>query len=114
MIYVLVKHRFTGLSLLLINTHLIGDPNKLNIQKLQAEVLVNWANFYKLENRCDGVVIGGDFNAGNESEVYKYMQTKFKSALKEVHGSEPELTFNTDKIHRAIDYLWYSTFDDDI
>ena len=40
--------------------------------------------------------ITGDFNATPESKTYALlMEAGFKSAYKEVHGSEPEHTFPT-------------------
>lgn len=84
------------------SVHLTGDPNQADIRLLELKKA--------LETRHDApFLLAGDFNETEHDSGYKYLQSiGFKSACRHIYRSEPERTFKTDRLDRAIDFVFYS------
>ncbi|KAL9656338.1 hypothetical protein ABK040_005105 [Willaertia magna] len=112
-LFAICQHKFTNCKILVATTHLIGDPNLIEVQSKQTQCIINLLNYLREEKKVSTVVLGGDFNADVDSDCYKlFKKNGFKSSIKEIQGKELSLTFNTDKIHRAIDYIWVKCYDE--
>lgn len=68
------------------------------------------------------IIILGDFNCIPNSLVYILLSKDFKSAMKEIHGSEPAVTWPTELLGskdvwgqygeaECYDYIWYKNID---
>jgi mRNA deadenylase 3'-5' endonuclease subunit Ccr4 len=86
------------------NTHLIGDPNKKEIQiESSTELLKN------VKNTTGASIVCGDFNATDEDEVYFNFSKRMESSQKNLrNGNEPAFTFKTDSICKTCDFIWYN------
>ncbi|KAG2386075.1 hypothetical protein C9374_003224 [Naegleria lovaniensis] len=116
MVYAICVHKKTKRKIIVATTHLIGDPQKLDVQAEQANSAINLLTFireqhdFKSDIKCSAIIIGGDFNADVRSKCYSlFLNNGYKSSVKEIHGNELEITFNTNSIHKCIDFLFVKT-----
>lgn len=118
LLYDLFVHKKTNRKILVATTHLIGNPNLFDVQVNQANAAVHLLEYIREQedaksscNKCAAIIVGGDFNADVNSKSYSiFEENGYKSSIKEIHGEELDITFNTNTIHRCIDYLFMKSF----
>jgi mRNA deadenylase 3'-5' endonuclease subunit Ccr4 len=72
-IYVLLKHKETGRTVLVGNTHLFWNPLYADVKLFQAALVMARLQELKTESKADGAVLCGDFNSLPMNDVYYYM-----------------------------------------
>jgi endonuclease/exonuclease/phosphatase family metal-dependent hydrolase len=104
-----------GVRLRLVNTHLhheVGDEHDV-IRAGQTGALLDWLAGLPA---ADATVVTGDFNADPLQPAYaRMLGAGFRSAYREAHGAEPEVTWpsglqapamDTDGEPGCLDYIW--------
>lgn len=86
------------------SVHLTGDPKQVQTRLMEIQRAL------EVGQQGEAVLIAGDFNEEDDGSAYRHLQSVgFTSAAKQIRGREPLRTFKTDKLDRAIDFIFYSS-----
>lgn len=103
-----------GQTLWFANTHLHHVPGEPRVRVEQARAIVEWM---EAAPHADAAFVVGDFNTPPFEPAYDVMLSAgYRSAYRELHGTEPAVTWpsgiqattmDTDGDPNCLDYIWY-------